>query len=264
MNEFDRNILRQLFIDALTDYGVSLLDVEGKILTWNTGAQAILGYAAGEIVGKHFSCLYPDEDIAIGKPSLVLRDAIELGRHEERARRVRKDGSEVEVFRTLVPLYTQETDLRGFGVLARRVSTPDAAGAANRADVVQLRTGEQILVVDDDERVLEMALRQLTSLGYRAIAASNGAEALQILDRVPDIDLLITDVAMPGSMGGRDVAEQALQRRPGLKVLFVSGYFEGALVGKGHLAERVQFLVKPYRKKDLAQKVREVLSSTVS
>lgn len=262
MNEFDRNILRQLFIEALTDYGVSLLDIEGKILTWNTGAQAILGYAPGEIVGKHFSCLYPEQDIAIGKPARVLRDAVELGRHEERARRVRKDGMEIEVMRTLVPLYTQQRDLRGFGVLARQVSTPERAVAANTADVIPLRRGEQILVVDDDERILEMALRQLTSLGYRAIAASNGAEALEILDRVPGIDLLITDVAMPGGMGGREVAEKALQRRPGLKVLFVSGYFEGALVGKGDLEDRVQFLVKPYRKKDLAQKVREVLDGT--
>lgn len=261
MNEFDLAILRQLFIDALSDYGVCLLDVEGNVLTWNKGAQAIAGYAPAEIVGRHFSGLYPDQDAA-GRASRVLGDAIELGRHEERGRWVRKDGAEVEVVRTLVPLYTQEKNLRGFGIVMRQVSTYAAPVANDIAAAAPPQASAQILVLDDDEELRETAVRQLTSLGYRAIAASNGAEALEILDRVPDIDLLFSDVAMPGGMGGREVAEKALQSHPGLKVLFVSGYFEGALVAKGELEERVQFLVKPYSKKVLAEKVREVLTGT--
>jgi DNA-binding LytR/AlgR family response regulator len=74
-----------------------------------------------------------------------------------------------------------------------------------------------------------------------------------------NIDLLFTDVVMPGDLAGRALAAKAMKLRPGLKVLFASGYFEGALVGKGQLETDVQFLAKPYRKKELAQKVEEVL-----
>lgn len=91
------------------------------------------------------------------------------------------------------------------------------------------------------------------------IAAAGGAEALELLARCPDVDLLFTDVSMPGGVGGREVAERALQIRAGLKVLFASGYFEGALVRDGVLDDSAQFLVKPYSKKDLARKVEEVL-----
>jgi two-component SAPR family response regulator len=76
------------------------------------------------------------------------------------------------------------------------------------------------------------------------------------------IDLLFTDVVMPGELAGRELAARALELRPRLKVLFSSGYFEGALVGKGQLETNVQFLPKPYRKQELAQKIEEVLSTT--
>ena len=79
---------------------------------------------------------------------------------------------------------------------------------------------------------------------------------------MPDVDLLFVDVMMPNGMSGRDCAEQAKALRPGLKVLFASGYFEGALVQRGDMDEAVQFLVKPYRKKDLAEKVQQVLKGT--
>jgi two-component SAPR family response regulator len=74
------------------------------------------------------------------------------------------------------------------------------------------------------------------------------------------VDLLFTDVVMPGELAGRALAAKAMELRPGLKVLFSSGYFEGALVGKGELETNVQFLPKPYRKQELAQKIEEVLS----
>ena len=119
----------------------------------------------------------------------------------------------------------------------------------------------QILVVDDDEQIRAIAVRQLTSLGYRVIAASSGAEALELLQHVGDVDLLFVDMMMP-NMGGRDLAEKARRLRPGLKVLFASGYFEGALVERGEIGETGEFLVKPYRKKDLAEKIRQVLKGS--
>jgi CheY-like chemotaxis protein len=118
----------------------------------------------------------------------------------------------------------------------------------------------RILVVDDNHGVLREATELLASLGYRVIAASSGAEALALLERDDSIDLLFTDVVMPGELAGRELAAKAVEMRPSLKVLFVSGYFEGSLVEKDQLETDVQFLAKPYRKKQLAQKIEEVLS----
>jgi len=117
------------------------------------------------------------------------------------------------------------------------------------------------LVVDDNQGVLQEAVELLSSFGYHVIPASNGAEALALLERNGGIDLLFTDVVMPGELAGRALAAKAVEMRPGLKVLFVSGYFEGSLVEKDQLETDVQFLAKPYRKKQLAQKIEEVLSA---
>jgi CheY-like chemotaxis protein len=124
---------------------------------------------------------------------------------------------------------------------------------------VSIRT--KILVVDDNTSILEEAVDQLASLGYRVVSASSGAEALEVLEGEGDVDLLFTDVVMPGNIGGRALAEKARQMRPGIKVLFASGYFEGALVGKGELETDVKFLTKPYIKRELAKKIEETLKS---
>jgi CheY-like chemotaxis protein len=137
--------------------------------------------------------------------------------------------------------------------------------ALNWLDLQQTPTfsgSARILVVDDNKGVLEEAVEQLTSLGYDVVSAISGAEALALIERDDNIDLLFTDVVMPGELAGRALAAKALERRPDLKVLFVSGYFEGSLVGKGQLETDVEFLAKPYRKKQLAQKIQEVLAGT--
>lgn len=117
---------------------------------------------------------------------------------------------------------------------------------------------ETILVVEDDVGVREHVITQLASLGYRVLPASSGAEALEILERTQGIDLLFTDVVMPG-MGGRDLADEARKRRPDLKVLFTSGYTENSIVHNGRLDLGVKLLSKPYRREQLAAKVRDVL-----
>ena len=119
---------------------------------------------------------------------------------------------------------------------------------------------EHILVLDDDEMVREAAVRQLTSLGYRVVSASTGTEALEVLTRVGGIDLLFSDLVMPGEMGGREVAEKARRICPGLKVLFASGYADDSQADDD--AGSLPLIVKPYRKKDLAEKIQEVLGST--
>jgi CheY-like chemotaxis protein len=126
-----------------------------------------------------------------------------------------------------------------------------------------LPEGQKILVVDDDPEGRQAAVDRLTSLGYRVMTASGGVEALDVLSRHRDVDLLFTDVVMPDGLSGRELADKARQATPGLKVLFASGYFEGALVDEGRLEASAHFVVKPYRQHDLVQKLEEVLGSPV-
>lgn len=120
-------------------------------------------------------------------------------------------------------------------------------------------SGETVLLVEDDAAVRALVARQLTDLGYRVIEAADGAAAQNILESEVEIDLLFTDVVMPGGVTGRKLAEQAKARRPGLRILFTSGYTENSILHHGRLDAGVQLLSKPYKKHDLARKLREVL-----
>jgi signal transduction histidine kinase/CHASE3 domain sensor protein/ActR/RegA family two-component response regulator len=120
---------------------------------------------------------------------------------------------------------------------------------------------ETILVTEDDAMVRTHVVAQLTSLGYKTLAAANAAQALAILDRGEPIDLLFTDVVMPGEMNGRELADEVLRRRPSARVLFTSGYTEKVLTHHGQLDPGLQLLAKPYRKADLARMIRIALSA---
>ena len=115
-------------------------------------------------------------------------------------------------------------------------------------------------MVEDDPLVRNYVAAQLTSLGYTPITAANAAEALARIDDGEPFDLLFTDVIMPGSINGRQLADEALRRRPGIAVLFTSGYTENAIVHHGRLDPGVLLLAKPYRKSDLARMVRTALT----
>ena len=120
---------------------------------------------------------------------------------------------------------------------------------------------ETILVVEDDTLVRRYVMTQIQSLGYATLEASNASDALRIIDDVPAIDLLFTDVIMPGAMNGRQLVDEALKRRPGLKTLYTSGYTENAIVHHGRLDSGVLLLAKPYRKSELAKMIRLALAS---
>jgi len=120
---------------------------------------------------------------------------------------------------------------------------------------------EVVLVVEDDALVRRYVVTQVESLGYTALEASNAAEALNVIGNAATIDLLFTDVIMPGAMNGRQLVDEALQRRPALKTLFTSGYTENAIVHHGRLDSGVLLLAKPYRKSDLARMIRMALDS---
>ncbi|MDP9044457.1 MAG: PAS domain-containing protein [Pseudomonadota bacterium] len=132
--------------------------------------------------------------------------------------------------------------------------------AESEFGTADLHGTETILLVEDDDLVCRYAQDQLISLGYRVIAARDGATALDIARQRHDIDLLFTDVVMPGGINGRQLADLVLQIRPHQKILFTSGYTDNAIVHQGRLDPGVHLLHKPYRRVDLALKVRAVLA----
>lgn len=118
---------------------------------------------------------------------------------------------------------------------------------------------ETILVVEDDLEVQYTTVETLTSLGYKVLRANDGQSALNILQSGLAIDLLFTDVVMPGPLRSPDLARHAKQLLPGIEVLFTSGYTQNAIVHGGRLDPGVELISKPYRREDLARKIRQML-----
>jgi signal transduction histidine kinase/CHASE3 domain sensor protein len=140
---------------------------------------------------------------------------------------------------------------------------PPARGQVEAAPaaVAPLPLGnETIMVVEDDALVRNFVTTQLQSLGYRTVGAANGPAALNLIEGGQAFDLLFTDVIMPGGMSGRELAEKALKLRPGIKVLYTSGYTDNAIVHQGRLDPGVLLLTKPYRKSQLANMIRRALT----
>ncbi|EPR10781.1 histidine kinase [Sphingobium indicum IP26] len=119
---------------------------------------------------------------------------------------------------------------------------------------------ETVLVCEDDDKVRAYTVDVLKELGYRVIEANDGAAALRALDAASQsIDLLFTDVILPGGMTGADIAQQARAQQPGLKVLFATGYARNAIIHHGRLDPGVELLTKPFTYAELATKVRDML-----
>ncbi|WP_197521159.1 MASE4 domain-containing protein [Bradyrhizobium icense] len=159
-----------------------------------------------------------------------------------------------------VKIYSEQ----GHGTTVR-VYLPRAAGlqqTAAEAVSANIEGGsETVLVVEDDALVRRYVIAQIESLGYATLEAANASDALRIIDEAPTIDLLFTDVIMPGTMNGRQLVDEALKRRPDLKTLYTSGYTENAIVHHGRLDSGVLLLAKPYRKSELARMIRLALAS---
>jgi PAS domain S-box-containing protein len=119
--------------------------------------------------------------------------------------------------------------------------------------------GETILVIDDEPIVRMLIVEVLEEAGYSALEAGDGPSGLKILQSDARIDLLITDVGLPGGMNGRQVADAARISRPELKILFVTGYAENAVIGNGHLDRGMQVITKPFVMAELANKITELI-----
>jgi PAS domain S-box-containing protein len=158
-----------------------------------------------------------------------------------------------------IKIYSEE----GHGTTIK-IYLPPGTGAALAPEAAMASAvpggHETILVVEDDRLVRDYVLTQLRSLGYITLDAANAAEALAIVKAGKKFDLLFTDVIMPGAMNGRQLANEVLKSKPGLKVLFTSGYTENAIIHHGRLDSGVLLLAKPYRKSDLAGMIRKALA----
>jgi CheY-like chemotaxis protein len=121
--------------------------------------------------------------------------------------------------------------------------------------------GETILVVEDEADVRSFIIEMLRELGYRVIEAPDGPTGLRLLDAHREIDLLFTDVGLPGGLNGRQLAEEAQRRKASLRVLFMSGYARNAIVHHGRLDPGVELLLKPFTYQGLAAKIRHVLDT---
>ncbi|MCC7275512.1 MAG: response regulator [Alphaproteobacteria bacterium] len=166
---------------------------------------------------------------------------------------VRQSGGHVKIYSEV----GRGTTIRMY--LPRAVDADPPIDGPDIADSPRAARGERILVVEDDDLVRAHVAGQLKALGYQVIDAANGDAAVDILSGPAPLDLLLTDVVMPGGMTGRDVADAAQRLRPGLPVIFMSGYTRNAIIHGGRLDADARLLSKPFRLREIAAKVREAL-----
>ena len=143
--------------------------------------------------------------------------------------------------------------------LPRHRGPADAPEEATSHEAPRAGDGETVLVVDDEPTVRMLVTEVLEELGYHAIEAADGASGLKVLQSDARIDLLVTDVGLPGGMNGRQMADAARVGRPDLKILFITGYAENAVVGNGHLDPGMHVMTKPFAMDALAGRIRELI-----
>ena len=157
-----------------------------------------------------------------------------------------------------IKIYSEE----GHGTTIKLYLPPGEGASEVAASTAPQAEGgaETIFVVEDDPLVRSFVTAQLQSLGYRTIAAPDSKVALELIEAGQEFDLLFTDVVIPGGMSGRELADKVATLRPGLKILYTSGYTDNAIVHHGKLDDGVLLLTKPYRRNQLAEMIRKALA----
>ena len=135
----------------------------------------------------------------------------------------------------------------------------DAEAESDLSEAARAKVGETVLVVDDEPTVRMLVTEVLEDLGYAAIEAGDSASGLKVLQSDVRIDLLVTDVGLPGGLNGRQMVDAARQHRPDLKVLYITGYAENAVLNHGHLAHGTQVMTKPFALETLAARIRGII-----
>ena len=165
---------------------------------------------------------------------------------------VRQSGGEVRIYSevgkgTTVCLY-----------LPRHLGPLDEV-APMTEETIEQGDGETVLVIEDEATIREFLVEELRESGYRVLEAGDGASGLRVLESTGRVDLLITDVGLPGGMNGRQVADAARVSRPGLKTLFITGFADNAAVGDGRMATGMEVITKPFDLSVLAGRIRSML-----
>ena len=137
---------------------------------------------------------------------------------------------------------------------AAEPAVPDPAPAPRAV------TGQTVLVIDDEPTIVMLVTELLENLGYASLEAADGAAGLRIMQSDARIDLLITDVGLPGGPNGRQVADAARAFRPGLQVLFMTGFAENAVLSHGHLDAGMHMVTKPFAMDAMARRIQELLA----
>jgi PAS domain S-box-containing protein len=160
----------RLFVEGVTDYAIYMLDTQGRIMSWNAGAQRIKGYAAHEVLGQHFSLFFPPDDVQAGRPSTILEIAARTGTYREEGWRVRKDGTLFWANVLLTALYDTKGELEGFGKVTRDLTERRRAEEAMRQSEERFR----LLV----EGVQDYAIFMLDPTGH-IVTWNSGAQRIK-------------------------------------------------------------------------------------
>jgi CheY-like chemotaxis protein len=157
-----------------------------------------------------------------------------------------------------VKIYSERGEGTTIKLYLPRYDGEETTASAQEEGGAERGRGETILVVEDDEGVRQYASEILRDLNYHVIEARDSATALRLLEADKPFDLLLTDVVLPGK-NGRELADEVLRRRPGVKVIFMTGYSRNAIVHQGRLDPGTELISKPLIEGMVARKIRQVL-----
>ncbi|WP_199171760.1 PAS domain-containing protein [Pollutimonas nitritireducens] len=166
---------------------------------------------------------------------------------------VRQSGGQVQIYSEV----GTGTTMRIY--LPRDLGSAEAPKEVRSAAVAASGRGERVVVIDDEPALRQLMVEVLEENGYIALAAADGPSGLKLLESEDEVDLLITDVGLPGGMNGRQVADAARISRPGLKVLFVTGYAEKAIVRNGMLDSGMEVMIKPFTMASMGSKIHDLI-----
>ena len=206
----DKEERYRLLVDAVEDYAIYMLDLNGYIVSWNKGAERLKGYQAHEIIGQHFSCFYPEEEIEQRLPELALQQAAANGRVENEAWRIRKDGSRFCVHEVITALRDKAGNLQGFSKLSHDITERQRATEqlANLNTILEQRVKERTAQLEQAKNDTQLALNRLNSiiestkdiiaaldLEFRFIAFNTAykEEFTKVFGREPELGISILD-----------------------------------------------------------------------